>query len=63
MAYTLEHPLLVIVDVNLKKEGMLSRGHDWYVQDMIVHPSALDEREFLGIFVDWTRRVNQFSLN
>jgi hypothetical protein len=60
MAYMLGHPIFLVVDRNLIKEGMLEKGHDWYVQEVAIDPSTFHEREFLGIFADWNQRVARF---
>jgi hypothetical protein len=34
MAYTRGLPLMVIAEAGLRNEGLLDRGHDWYVQSV-----------------------------
>ena len=60
MAYTLGHPLLVIIESGLRSEGLLERGYDWYVNWVNLSKAALNEREFQGVFSDWKRRVDEF---
>jgi hypothetical protein len=62
MAYSLGHPLLVITEENIKEEGLLERGYDWYVKRVSLSRAALQDREFLGVFSDWKRRVDAYSL-
>ena len=60
MAYTLSHPLLVIIENGLRSEGLLERGYDWYVNWVNLSEVALNEKEFQGVFADWRRRVDEF---
>ena len=60
MAYTLGHPLLVIIEQGLRSEGLLERGYDWYVNWVHLTNTVLTEREFQGVFEDWKRRVDEF---
>ena len=57
MAYVLDHPLLVIKERGLKKEGILEFGYDWYVQNVDLDPEIVKSVPFLGIFKDWKKRV------
>lgn len=57
MAYTLGHPLLVVVEDGLKYEGLLETGYDWYVMHIKPNESLLASAEFQGVFADWKRRV------
>jgi len=61
MAYTLGHPLLVIVEEGMKYEGLLERGYDWYVKQVKLEDDLLSDVEFLGVFADWKRRVVAFQ--
>jgi hypothetical protein len=56
MAYMLGLPMLVIKERSVKGEGMLDR-YDWYVQDIDVTPTLIDQKEFLGTFESWRRKV------
>jgi hypothetical protein len=60
IAYTLEHPLLVIVENGLKYEGLLEKGYDWYVKGIDLDDDLMADREFLGVFADWKRRVESY---
>ena len=51
-------PILVIVEHGLKSEGLLERGHDWYVQWVHVEPAALVTAEFNGVLLDWKRKLS-----
>jgi hypothetical protein len=57
MAYTLGHPLMVLVEDGLKYEGLLEMGYDWYVMHVNLEESLLASAEFQGVFADWKRRV------
>ena len=61
MAYTRGHPLLVIIEENIKEEGLLERGYDWYVKKVRLSREGLYDREFMGVFNDWKRRVEEFA--
>ena len=61
MAYSKGHPLFMIVEENLKDEGLLERGYDWYVKRVTLERSALFDREFMGVFADWKNRVVEFE--
>jgi hypothetical protein len=58
MAYCFGHPLLVIVEDSIRKEGLLERGNDWYVQSMKPQPASLQTTEFNGIFAAWKDQLN-----
>jgi hypothetical protein len=57
MAYTLNHPLFVVVEEGLREEGLLEGRYDWYVQRVRLDPAVLSEREFRGVLNDWKDRV------
>lgn len=61
MAYTLGHPLLVVVEEGMKYEGLLERGYDWYVKQVNLEDNLLADVEFQGVFADWKRRVLAFQ--
>jgi hypothetical protein len=61
MAYTLGHPLLVLVEDGLKYEGLLETGYDWYVMHINLAENLLASAEFQGVFADWKRRVLAFQ--
>lgn len=63
MAYVLGHPLLVIVENGLRSEGLLETGYDWYVQWVDIDTSTLQKREFLGVFTDWKKRVEEYKIS
>lgn len=57
MAYTLGHPLLVVVQDGLREDGLLEGRYDWYVLRVPLEPGALSQREFRGVLLDWKGRV------
>lgn len=61
MAYTLGHPLLVLVENGLKSEGLLETGYDWYVQWIDLDEAIFAGRRFRGIFADWKKRIEQYQ--
>jgi hypothetical protein len=60
MAYARGLPLLVVVEEDLRAEGLLETGYDWYVKRVAVSAQATADREFLGIFDDWRSRVEAY---
>lgn len=46
MAYERRHPLLVLVEDDLREEGLLERGYDWWVQRLPLSANALHTPEF-----------------
>ncbi|MGD2078660.1 MAG: hypothetical protein PVH18_09775 [Chloroflexota bacterium] len=61
MAYSLGHPLLVIVENGIKSEGLLEVGYDWYVQWVDLDPAELLQPSYAGAFADWKRRCEQYQ--
>ena len=57
MAYSRNHPLLVIVENGLKSEGLLERGNDWYVQWVKPESAALSTTEFNGVLANWKQKM------
>ena len=57
MAYSRGLPLLVLMQEEVRAEGLLELGNDWYVKRMRLGPQATSDREFRGIFDDWRTRV------
>jgi len=57
MAYSRNHPLLVIVESGLKSEGLLERGNDWYVQWVTLEAAALSTTEFNGVLASWKQKM------
>jgi hypothetical protein len=59
MAYSRGHPLMVIMEIGLKSEGLLERGNDWYVQWVNPDSAALSTPEFNGVIASWKQKVLQ----
>jgi hypothetical protein len=59
MAYSRNHPLMVIVESGLKSEGLLERGNDWYVQWVKPEAAALSTTEFNGVLASWKQMMLQ----
>lgn len=53
LATALDHPLLVIAERGIFQEGLIDRGHDWYVLDTSLAVSELRSKEFSGVLADW----------
>jgi hypothetical protein len=61
MAYTRGHPLLVIVEPSLEREGLLDQGYDWFVQEAKPGVESFGTPELLGRVKDWKRRVEAYQ--
>jgi hypothetical protein len=59
MAQSRGHPLLIIVEHGLKSDGLLERGHDWYVQWVKPEAAALSTSEFNGVLASWKDKMIQ----
>jgi hypothetical protein len=57
MAYSRKLPLLVLVDEELRCDGLLEKGNDWYVLELPVSPEALNNAEFTGLLDSWSKRL------
>lgn len=57
MAYALGLPLLVVVEKGLRSEGLLEKGYDWYVKWVRLDPSAISDRELIGLTADWKSQI------
>ena len=57
MAFSRGHPMMVIMEKGLKSEGLLERGHKWYVQWVAVDAASLSTVEFNGVFGSWKSKV------
>jgi hypothetical protein len=59
MAYGRELPLFVLVDEELRCDGLLEKGNDWFVHELAVDPAALSSPSFLGLLDDWRERIER----
>jgi hypothetical protein len=57
MAYSRGLPLMVIVESGLNAEGLLERGHSWYVQRVNPTPASLHSNEFNGVVASWKEKM------
>lgn len=57
MAYTIGHPLFVLVEHGCRTEGLLEAGYDWYVQRVAMSPDTLTTKAFVGSFMNWKAEV------
>ncbi|HSY24078.1 MAG TPA: hypothetical protein VK841_18250 [Polyangiaceae bacterium] len=57
MAYASKQPLLMIVEDGLRVDGLLEHGYEWYVLRVELDERTLQNREFLGTFADWKKKV------
>ncbi|MRI45261.1 hypothetical protein D5301_24000 [Stenotrophomonas sp. MH181796] len=63
LSYSRARPLLVIVANEIRPEGLLEAGYDWYVQRLDPKPESLNTVEFNGILADWKRKLNEAQHN
>ncbi|WP_078119459.1 hypothetical protein [Thiosocius teredinicola] len=59
MAYSHDHPLLMVVEEGLKSEGLLERGYDWYVQWVQLDTASLNSVEFNGVLASWKSKISE----
>lgn len=60
MAHGRGLPLLVLIEDDLRTEGLLETTNDWFVKRLPLTASATSDREFAGIFSDWHARVTAY---
>ena len=61
MAYSMEQPLLAIVEPDLRSEGVLEEGYDWYVKWLDLSPGSLAESGFVKTFDSWKQNVMKYQ--
>ena len=59
MGYARGLPLLVLMQQELRAEGLFETGYDWFVKRLPLAAQAVTDREFCGIFDDWRARVEK----
>lgn len=59
MAYALDLPLFVVVENEIRSEGLLEVGYDWYVNSVSLDQPIFSDPQFLGIFNDWKAHVQE----
>jgi hypothetical protein len=57
MAYALDLPLFVVVENEIRSEGLLEVGYDWYVNWISLDQPVFSDPQFLGVFNDWKAHV------
>ncbi|MDR0368756.1 MAG: hypothetical protein LBH82_06415 [Bacteroidales bacterium] len=61
MAYTKGLPIMVIVEENLKSEGLLEKGFDWYVLSLKPVKESLLAPNFNGVLSSWKEKVEHYK--
>ena len=61
MAYTKRLPILVIVEEDLKSEGLLEKGFDWYVLSLKPVKASLLAPNFNGVLHSWKQKVELYK--
>ena len=47
----------MIVEEDIKSEGLLEYGYDWYVQTVELEASSLSSLEFNGVLASWKSKI------
>ena len=61
LSYSRNLPLLVVVAHEVKPEGLLEPGYDWYVQRVEATESSLHTPEFNGVLASWKSKLRPGS--
>ncbi|MDR2910373.1 MAG: hypothetical protein LBV47_03275 [Bacteroidales bacterium] len=61
MAYTKKLPLMVILEEGLKSEGLLEKGHDWYVLSLKPVKESLLTPVFNGLLSSWKQKIELYK--
>jgi hypothetical protein len=61
MAYSMEQPLIAIVETGLRNEGVLEEDYDWYVKWLDLNPESLTEPGFLETFAMWEKNIKKYQ--
>jgi hypothetical protein len=61
MAYTKRLPMLFIVEEDIKPEGLLDKGFDWYI--LLIKPikDSLYSAEFNKVLSSWKQKVDNYN--
>jgi hypothetical protein len=57
LAHSLGHPLLVVAERGLRREGLLATDHGWPVEELDLFAPEIDGRAFQEAFAAWAARV------
>ncbi len=57
MSYTMGLPLLAIAEADLRREGFLEDGYDWFLNWVSLTPESLRLPEFQSAFERWKTDV------
>ncbi|MFC7377728.1 hypothetical protein [Brevundimonas sp. GCM10030266] len=58
LAYNRNLPLLVLVDQNVRCDGLLEKGNDWFVHQLPINPNSLNTPTFAGLLDNWRQRLS-----
>jgi hypothetical protein len=61
LGYSLDHPLLVIIEDGLRREGLIDTGYDWYVQATTLDPGDLRTKGGAATLEYWRDQVVERS--
>ncbi|SHE66477.1 hypothetical protein [Pedobacter caeni] len=63
MAYSKGQPLMIIMEEDLKKEGLLDTGQEWFI--LLVKPdaSSLNTPAFNGVLASWKGKVAELGIS
>jgi hypothetical protein len=58
MGYSRGLPLLVLVEEDVRADGLLERGLDWYVQTVTLSRESLNTNTFNGVLASWKQKMS-----
>jgi hypothetical protein len=61
MAYTKKLPMLFIVEEDLKPEGLLDQGFDWYILLMKPTKDSLYSARFNKVLSSWKQKIDNYK--
>ncbi len=59
IAYGLDIPLLILVEIGLDRQGILGDGSEWLPLEIELAAAALEDQSFRDVFRKWKESVNE----
>jgi hypothetical protein len=63
MAFVLGMPILVLVELGIKEEGLLEEKYDWYIERLEISPKSLSDKDVHARILAWCRKVQSGKRN
>jgi len=57
MAFALGMPILVLMELGLREEGLLEEKYDWYIERLEISAEAFQNKDVRARIMAWCRRV------